>query len=293
MPDGDSPRGAAAARPAHAPADGVSLRQALSSPRFWWYFAAILMASVGLFVALVHINPHAQALGVSSTRAALLIGLIGAGNVAGRLVLGELGDRIGPQRLLIGLDARPGRTELLLAAGERLLGACGLRDPVRSGQRRLHRALSVGRGPLVRHHAPGFGAGRSVSQRRDRRADRGELGRAAVRSVPELRVADRGQQPVCRGVGGVPDARREARRLPRNKGRAQRGGVTELSEHKLDPQVRWPPVRSPRSSGALSAERTARSLPTRRRRCLGAARPSARAAPRVRRRSRRAGRRPS
>ena len=79
---------------------GVPLARALASALFWWYFGAIFLTSIGLFVALVHINPHARATGVDATHAAVLIGLIGAGNVLGRLLLGGLGDRIGPARLL-------------------------------------------------------------------------------------------------------------------------------------------------------------------------------------------------
>jgi OFA family oxalate/formate antiporter-like MFS transporter len=85
----------------HRPiAPGIGLAEAIHSGRFWWYFAAIFLGSVGLFLALVHINPYARRLGISATESNLLIGLIGVGNVAGRLALGHVGDRIGAQRLL-------------------------------------------------------------------------------------------------------------------------------------------------------------------------------------------------
>jgi len=100
-PDGDRPEGVALAPGASAA--GLTWQQALASPHFWWYFASILFASVGLFAALVHIHPYARALGASATQGSLLIGLIGIGNVGGRLVLGGLGDRLGPQRLLMAL----------------------------------------------------------------------------------------------------------------------------------------------------------------------------------------------
>jgi MFS family permease len=105
MPDGDPPRSATGSN-AHGASRaqvGIALPQALASTRFWWYFASILFASVGLFAALVHILPFARGLGASSTQGSLLIGLIGIGNVAGRLVLGGLGDRIGAERLLMAL----------------------------------------------------------------------------------------------------------------------------------------------------------------------------------------------
>jgi MFS family permease len=82
---------------------GMDLREASGTARFWWYFGAILMGSVGLFLALVHINPFAREMGISGTEANLLIGFVGAGNVGGRLFLGGVGDKIGPKRLLVWL----------------------------------------------------------------------------------------------------------------------------------------------------------------------------------------------
>lgn len=98
LPDGDDPGCA----PSQAPLqEGVRLRDAVRQARFWCYFAAIASGSVGLFVALVHVAPAARAQGISADSATLLIGLIGIGNVLGRLFLGGLGDRLGPQRLLL------------------------------------------------------------------------------------------------------------------------------------------------------------------------------------------------
>lgn len=108
-PDGDAvPR-----TPAHAATSlGMTRAQALGSARFWWFFASIFLASIGLFVALVHISPQARALGIAPARSPVLIGLIGVGNVLGRLVLGSLGDRLGPRRLLLWLTVA-----LALASG--------------------------------------------------------------------------------------------------------------------------------------------------------------------------------
>ncbi|QUG75839.1 MFS transporter [Erwinia sp. E602] len=79
----------------------VTLGEAVRQPAFWWFFMAIFFGSIGLFLALVHINPYARQQGIEATQANLLIGLIGVGNIAGRLVLGRPGDRIGAQRFLI------------------------------------------------------------------------------------------------------------------------------------------------------------------------------------------------
>ncbi|NWA27763.1 MFS transporter [Pseudomonas gingeri] len=84
-----------------AAASGMRLAEAAGTRRFWWYFGAIFFGSVGLFLALVHINPYARQFGISATQANLLIGLIGVGNVGGRLFLGSIGDRIGARRLLM------------------------------------------------------------------------------------------------------------------------------------------------------------------------------------------------
>lgn len=99
FPDGLVPSASSPQR--HVAANGMRLLEAASTGRFWWYFGAIFLGSVGLFLALVHINPYARQLGISATQANLLIGLIGVGNVAGRLFLGRLGDRMGAHRLLM------------------------------------------------------------------------------------------------------------------------------------------------------------------------------------------------
>lgn len=125
---GLGPDGSTAPPGPATPAPGQGLREALVGARFWWLFAAILLASVGLFIALVHIAPQARGLGLGGAQAPLLIGLVGVGNVGGRLVLGGLGDRLGPQRLLLGLSVALALLHgLWLAAGNAwLLGGFAL-----------------------------------------------------------------------------------------------------------------------------------------------------------------------
>ncbi|MEB0092406.1 MFS transporter [Pseudomonas sp. CCI4.2] len=104
LPDGDRPSTSSGTHAHGVTLPGMRLAEAVKTGRFWWYFVAIFFGSVGLFLALVHINPYARQLGLSATEANLLIGLIGIGNVGGRLFLGSLGDRMGPRRLLICLS---------------------------------------------------------------------------------------------------------------------------------------------------------------------------------------------
>jgi len=82
-------------------ASGLTLMESIRKGYFWWFFGAIFFGSIGLFLALVHINPYARQQGLDVTHANLLIGLIGVGNIGGRLLLGRLGDRMGHQRFLI------------------------------------------------------------------------------------------------------------------------------------------------------------------------------------------------
>jgi MFS family permease len=99
LPDGDQP--SSNTSDGASSLTGMRLVEAVRTARFWWYFLAIFFGSVGLFIALVHINPYAQQFGISATESNLLIGLVGVGNVAGRLFLGSIGDRMGARRLLI------------------------------------------------------------------------------------------------------------------------------------------------------------------------------------------------
>jgi MFS family permease len=77
------------------PAAGVSVSQAIRSPRFVGLYAACFICAFGLFVPFVHLVPYALDHGLPQSSAVLLVGMIGVGSAAGRFVLGGLADRLG------------------------------------------------------------------------------------------------------------------------------------------------------------------------------------------------------
>lgn len=89
-PDGETP---VAAQPASPP--GVPLAEALKSRQFAGLYAACLIGSFALFLPYVHIVPYATNLGVSRAAAVLLLCVMGAGSIAGRILIGGLADRVG------------------------------------------------------------------------------------------------------------------------------------------------------------------------------------------------------
>jgi MFS family permease len=81
------------------------VREALRTRTFWLLFTAGLSTSIGIFIPFAHLAPYARDHGFSEGFGALLIGLIGIGSVAGRLVLGGSADRLGRRRSLAGTFA--------------------------------------------------------------------------------------------------------------------------------------------------------------------------------------------
>lgn len=97
------PPGAAAPPPAIA-----HMRTIARIPAFRLMFATGLLFSVSLFIAFAFIVDFATDEGVSSSRAALLVGIIGATSIVGRLGITALSGRVPAVRLLQGcLAAQP------------------------------------------------------------------------------------------------------------------------------------------------------------------------------------------
>lgn len=97
---GAGPDGLAAPFGPRDDAPGLTLREAMATPCWRWLSAAMVLASSGWFFALAHIVPQGVARGLSLPRAALLVALLAAGHVAGRLAAAGLGERWGAVRLL-------------------------------------------------------------------------------------------------------------------------------------------------------------------------------------------------
>ncbi|ARU05307.1 MFS transporter [Comamonas serinivorans] len=97
-PDGEP------ATPASVTPQGLSLREAMVTPRFIWLYAACSVAAFGIFVPFVHLVPHALDQGVPAHDAVLLLGVVGVGSTLGRFFLGALADRFGRDRFLMAMS---------------------------------------------------------------------------------------------------------------------------------------------------------------------------------------------
>ena len=82
-------------------AGGFSLREAIRTRQLWMLGAIWLCVGFSLFTILVHIVIHATGLGISDVIAASILAIMGGVNIAGRIVIGGAGDRIGNRRALI------------------------------------------------------------------------------------------------------------------------------------------------------------------------------------------------
>jgi MFS family permease len=81
--------------------EGLSLREAISSPQFWVFFATGFCYGYCVFAIMVHMTPHAIESGVPALRAANILATIGGLGILGKILLGRLGDIVGNRRTLI------------------------------------------------------------------------------------------------------------------------------------------------------------------------------------------------
>ncbi len=83
-------------------------------------YASTLLMSLALFVPFVFLASYAEDEGISSARAATLVGLIGGASIVGRLALGAVASRVGLVGLYRGCFATMGASFFIwLAAGDR------------------------------------------------------------------------------------------------------------------------------------------------------------------------------
>jgi len=110
-------RAPARAAPGTAAA-GMTLKEALRSRRFWWMYAACVLAAPAMFIPFAHVSAAARDLGIGDARAVGLVGLIGVGSIIGRFAIGGLADRLGRIASIAVLEASLGACYLLwLVAG--------------------------------------------------------------------------------------------------------------------------------------------------------------------------------
>lgn len=79
---------------------GHSLRQAMATPQFRWFYLMTVLGSPAMFVPFAHVSAAARDLGVADAQAVGLVGLIGIGSLTGRFAIGALADRVGRPRTL-------------------------------------------------------------------------------------------------------------------------------------------------------------------------------------------------
>lgn len=112
---------ASAARTDQIP--GLSLKQALRDPRFWWLYISIVLAAPSMFIPFAHVSAAARDMGIDAASAVGLVGLIGIGSLVGRFVIGALADRLGRTLTLLLMQVSMGLSVLawFLAAGYPML----------------------------------------------------------------------------------------------------------------------------------------------------------------------------
>jgi len=73
---------------------GLSLSQSFRTRSLWLLMFIFLLASYNRFMVFTHLVPHSTDIGFSAVQAATVISVIGFSNIAGRLFIGILSDKI-------------------------------------------------------------------------------------------------------------------------------------------------------------------------------------------------------
>ena len=80
---------------------GLSFQETVRTRQFWTVCAVYLLILACVFTILPHIVQHAIDLGISATSAASVLATIGGVSIAGRIIMGSAGDRIGNRMALL------------------------------------------------------------------------------------------------------------------------------------------------------------------------------------------------
>lgn len=78
-----------------------SVRKAVRTNQFWMMFIIFFCLGYCGMAIQVHIVPYATDINISASIAALILSTIGGGSIVGRIVLGNVGDRIGNRQTYI------------------------------------------------------------------------------------------------------------------------------------------------------------------------------------------------
>ncbi len=94
-------QGAPPVGPTQSPQEeGTPFRQAIRLRPFWTLFAMYVLIIACAETVMIHTVPHAMDLGVSSTAAAGILSILGAGSIAARVIVGVVLDKLGSRRAL-------------------------------------------------------------------------------------------------------------------------------------------------------------------------------------------------
>jgi MFS transporter, OFA family, oxalate/formate antiporter len=74
---------------------GMTFRQTIATGRFWLVFLIYIFFGYFVQSVMVHVVPHARALGIDPGSAAIILSFVGIGSLVGRIVMGTVSDRIG------------------------------------------------------------------------------------------------------------------------------------------------------------------------------------------------------
>ncbi len=91
------PYGASAAMGEKSSLDtrGLSLQEAIRTRQFWTLFGIYVCGGFFIQTIIVHIVIYATGMGISAASAAVVLAIVGGGNIAGRLTAGAAADRLG------------------------------------------------------------------------------------------------------------------------------------------------------------------------------------------------------